>query len=104
MESKKRLQNKTIPASVRARMPVRRTLLPVVDPAAIEAEQLEVQRTFESTNGLGSCRDTVLPTSALPGPDGLVDCILVLLCEHINAFFDGLLHYLGFIVLGLDKC
>ena len=53
-------------------MPVRRTLLPVVDPAAIEAEQLEVQRTFESTNGLGSCRDTVLPTSALPGPDGLV--------------------------------
>ena len=48
-------------------MPVRRTLLPVVDPADIEADKLEVQRIFESTNGFRSCRDMVVPRNALPG-------------------------------------
>ena len=49
-------------------MPVRRTLMPVVDPVAIQEAKLEVQGTIEHMIALGSLMYSIVPSDALQGP------------------------------------
>ena len=49
-------------------MPVRRTLMPVVEPVAIQEAKLEVQGTIERMIALGSLMYSIVPSDALQGP------------------------------------
>ena len=64
-------------------MPVRRTLMPVVDPVAIQEAKLEVQGTIEHLIALGDLSYSIVPSDALfltPStmpvsvPKSFVDC------------------------------
>ena len=49
-------------------MPVRRTLMPVVEAVAIQDAKLEVQRSIEHSIALGSYQNWVVPSDALQAP------------------------------------
>ena len=49
-------------------MPVRRTLMPVVEAVAIQEAKLEVQRSIEHSIALGSYQNWVVPSDALQAP------------------------------------